>query len=82
MGGGKLDLLDATLPADGAVLDISAIMGSYEVVVPATWKVVLNVDAFLGSAEDKRTRLTPTVEGQPTLEIQGSAIMGSIEVKS
>lgn len=57
-------------------------MGGYDVMVPATWKVVLNVDAFLGAAEDKRRGSGPTAEGQPALEIRGSVIMGSIEVKS
>lgn len=82
MGDGKLNLMDATLPPDGAALDVSAIMSGYDVMVPATWKVVLNVDAFLGTAEDKRRGSGPTAEGQPALEIRGSVIMGSIEVKS
>ena len=82
LGDGKLNLRDATLPADGAVLDVSVILGSYEVMVPATWKVIMSVDAFLGSAEDKRSGQITTAEAQPTFEVQGSATLGSVEIKS
>lgn len=82
MGGGKLNLLDATLPTGGAVLDVSAVMGSYEVIVPSTWRVVLNVDALLGGVEDKREVPIMADDSQPALDIRGSAIMGSVEIKS
>ncbi len=81
MGGGELNLTEATLPVNGAVLDISAIMGGYEVRVPANWQVVLNVDAFMGAAEDKRTGSPAPGDDSPVLEITGTAFMGGIEVK-
>lgn len=82
MGGGTLNLRDATLPADGAVLDVTAIMGDYKVQVPSGWRVILNADAFLGETEDKRSDKGPVTGNDPALEIRGNVIMGGLEVKS
>jgi hypothetical protein len=57
-------------------------MGSYEIIVPSTWRVVLNVDALLGGVEDKREVPIQADDSLPALDIRGSAIMGSVEIKS
>jgi predicted membrane protein len=82
MGSGKLDLTRATLPPGGAVLDVSAVMGSYEVFVPDSWNVAFEADAFLGSIDDRRRRGPPPPDGAPTLALRGNVFMGSVEIKS
>ena len=82
LGGGKLNLERATLPPDGAILDVTAVLGGYEVHVPDSWNVALEADAFLGSIEDKRKRRTPFNAEAPALSIRGSVFMGSVEIKS
>ena len=40
MGGGQLDLRLATIPTGGeAILDIVAVMGGVEIIVPTSWEV-------------------------------------------
>ena len=53
MGGGKLDLREA-MPAGGqAVINIFAMMGGFEIIVPETWRVDLEVTPLMGGIEDK-----------------------------
>jgi hypothetical protein len=82
MGGGELDLRDATLPPGGAVLDVNVMLGSYEVTVPGSWNVTLNADAFLRGVEDKRSKTVSGDVESNTLEITGSVFLGSLELKS
>lgn len=82
LGSGKLVLTEATLPTDGAVLDITAVLGSYEVITPDGWNVVLEADAFLGDIDDKRRNKRSADSTSPTLAIRGSVFMGEIEIKS
>jgi predicted membrane protein len=80
MGGGKLDLRDA-MPAGGrAVINIFAMMGGFEIVVPETWRVISEVTPFMGGIEDKsRTSANPNA---PTLVIRGFMMMGGLTLKN
>ena len=82
MGGGELDLTEATLPPTGATLDVSVMKGSYEVTVPGNWNVNVSADAFLSGVEDKRTRATTSEAQSGTLEITRSVFLGSLELKT
>jgi predicted membrane protein len=80
MGGGKLDLRDA-MPAGGqAVINLFAIMGGFEIVVPETWRVISEVTPLMGGIEDKsRTSGDPNA---PTLVIRGFMMMGGLTLKN
>ena len=80
MGGGKLDLRDA-LPKDGqAVVNVFSMMGGFEILVPDTWRVTLEVTPFMGSAEDKaRTSTNPSA---PHLVVRGFVMMSGVEIKN
>src|SRR6185295_3589420 len=55
MGGGQLDLRLATIPTgEEAVIDIVAVMGGVEILVPSTWEVSTPIFPFMGGVEDKR----------------------------
>lgn len=79
MGGAHLDLRRATLRGE-AVLDMFAMWGGIELVVPETWAVELRGLPLLGGFEDK-TR-PPVDANAPRLVIRGVAVMGGVEVKN
>jgi predicted membrane protein len=81
MGGGKLDLREAVIaPSAEAVVDVTAIMGGYEITVPETWAVSVELVPFMGGYEDKtRHPADPTA---PRLRIRGFVMMGGVEIRN
>ncbi len=53
MGGIDIDLRDATLDPGGAQIALKAFMGGIRLLVPATWKVYVDVDSRAGGVEIK-----------------------------
>ena len=88
MGGAQLDLRQATIPpGEEAALDIFAIMGGCEVVVPSSWTVVTPIVPIMGGIDDKRLPSLPGAEGiggkaAPRLVLRGLLLMGGIEIKT
>ena len=80
MGGGKVDLREATLRAPEAILNVTAIMGGFEIRVPETWSVVVEVLPFMGGYDD-RTR-HPADPSAPRLRVRGFVMMGGFEIKN
>lgn len=86
MGGGQIDLRQATIPrGEEAVLDIVAVMGGCEIVVPPSWTIVTPIVPVMGGIEDKR--LAPlgveTAGGPaPRLVLRGLVMMGGVSIKS
>ena len=78
--GGVLDLRDATLAPEGATLTVKVVFGGGQVLVPADWRVVTNVQG-LGGVQDVR-EAKGYAEGSPTLTIQGTIIAGGFAVQS
>jgi len=81
MGGGKLDLREAAV-ANGveAIVDVTAVMGGYEIRVPETWNVVVDVVPFMGGYEDKTRH--PADPSAPRLRVRGFVMMGGVEIKN
>ena len=79
-GGGVLDLRDATLAPEGATLNVKVVFGGGQVLVPADWRVVANVQG-LGGVQDVR-EAKGYADGSPTLTIQGTVIAGGFAVQS
>jgi hypothetical protein len=79
MGGAKLDLTNAPMEGDTATIDVFAMMGGAEILVPRDWDVVVKVTSLMGGVADKRrpATLPPTKH----LIIQGTAVMGGVEIK-
>ena len=89
MGGGQLDLRQATIPpGEDATIDIYGLMSGFEIFVPSHWRVSTSIVPFMASVEDKRlpplgldtdpSRATTT----PRLVVHGFIMMGSVEIKS
>ena len=80
MGGGKLDLREA-VPAGGqAVINVFAMMGGFEIIVPETWDVSLEVTHVMGGVEDK-TKGTSNPSA-PRLVLRGFMMMGGMDIKN
>jgi LiaF transmembrane domain len=81
MGGGKLDLRDATMPpGTEALVDVTTMMGGFEIRVPDTWNVVVEIVPFMGGYEDKTGH--PTDPSAPRLRIRGFVMMGGVEIRN
>jgi predicted membrane protein len=84
-GGAEINLIqaDSNLPGEPMVLEVRAIFGGLEIIVPANWDIKNEVETIFGSVEDQRTLRTPdTGEIRKTLLLKGSCIFGGIEIKS
>ena len=89
MGGAQLDLRQATIPpGEEASLEILAVMGGCEIIVPPSWTVVTPIVPIMGGIDDKRLAPLPggaeIIGGKPAprLVLRGLLLMGGIEIKS
>jgi len=79
MGGCEIDLRDASIGDEPAVIDVFAFWGGVSIRVPEDWIVTNKVMPLLGGLDDK-TRIVSGADSH--LLIRGSAIMGGVEVKN
>jgi Domain of unknown function (DUF5668) len=80
MGGCELDLRDALLAADGAAsVEVFALMGAAHIIVPPSWKVVVQVTPIMGGVEDKSRAI---LGGSQFLYIRGTVLMGGVEISN
>lgn len=80
-GGFELDLTDAQIADEQAVIDVFAMWGGGEIKVPPTWNVVVKVLPIFGGTNDKTLHPAPQAGVQPKqLIVTGTAIMGGLEV--
>jgi predicted membrane protein len=82
-GGGGLDLRNASMSADEAVVSVNAIFGGFEIRVPDTWLVDVHVAGIFGGHEDKTHQPDPRLVPNPKrLTIRGSTIFGGLGIKN
>jgi hypothetical protein len=87
-GGAEVDLRDAVPQQDGANLEVTAVFGGVDVLVPRSWVVDVKSTPILGSVDDHTVVSSETDEGQdpspllPRLTIRATAIAGGIDVKN
>lgn len=89
MGGGQIDLRQATIPpGEEAVIDVFAVLGGCEILVPPSWTVATPLVPVMGAVEDKRFAplpgTVPSTGGLPAprLVLRGLLVLGGIEIKS
>jgi hypothetical protein len=80
-GGVELDLRNARLDPEGALLDLRVVMGGVDIRVPDTWQVLMEVTPFLGGADDV-TRSTQGASGSPRLRVVGNVTLGGVTVRN
>jgi hypothetical protein len=79
-GGGVLDLRDATLAPEGATLQVRAVFGGGQILVPSDWKVVSTVRG-MGGLQDIRDAKGYAADA-PELVIEGVLIAAGFAVMS
>jgi hypothetical protein len=79
-GGGIVDLRDATIDPAGAHLQVKAIFGGAQVVVPDAWEVVSSVRGIGGIGDGRPDRDRPA--DAPRLTIDGVVVFGGFGVTS
>ena len=79
LGGIQLDLRHAQLTENGAVLNVTTILGGVEIIVPENVQVEIKGTPILGGWENKTN--TYGMEKNKTLYINGVALLGGIEIK-
>ena len=88
MGGGTIDLRDADIQIDDAVIDAFAFMGGIEIRIPRNWSVNMQVTPILGGIDNKTVVMSQEeIAAHPEkairkITIKGMTIMEGIEVKN
>jgi hypothetical protein len=81
-GGFELDLSQADIAGDQAVIDSTVLFGGGEIRVPRTWTVIVKGIGIFGGYSDETTQ--ETVPGVPskTLIVKGLAVFGGVGIKN
>lgn len=82
-GGFKIDLLQADIEGDVAVVEVNAVFGGGEIRIPETWTVEIQGSGVFGAMEDKtrRYRADPA-QPRKTLIVKGAAVFGGIVIRN
>jgi hypothetical protein len=82
LGSVVIDLRDVILPPGVTTVQVSAVLGSVEIIVPPSLAVESEGASILGSFEGiQRVPRDPDPD-LPILRVQGRAVLGSIEIRS
>ena len=81
MGGFQLDLRQAQIAGETAVLDIAAVFGGGEITVPTSWIIDMRGQGLFGGYSDE-THQDPPAPGSKRLIIQGTTFFGGVVVKN
>jgi predicted membrane protein len=84
-GGVEIDLRQAGMDSDSAILDVNAIFGGCEIRVPETWTIVTEGQGIFGGYADSTIRTGVedlTNPKKKTLLIRGAAVFGGVEIKN
>jgi predicted membrane protein len=80
MGGCEIDLREADIKGEEAVIDVVAIWGGIEIRVPMGWSVSVKAMPIMGGVDDKTY---PSKEGErKRLVLTGNIVMGGVEIKN
>jgi len=83
-GGIEVDLRDADLAEDEAVIYANALFGGIELRVPETWFVAARGQGIFGGFSDSTRYSPPTDPDKPkkTLIVLGTALFGGVEIRN
>jgi hypothetical protein len=86
VGNCVLDLRQASIEkGQEATVEVLAVVGGAEILVPQDWVVISNVAPIAGSVEDKRlppiSGPSAPPPGAPRLVLRGTLVLGSLQIK-
>ena len=81
LGGVKLDLRDVTTSRSEVTLDVTALLGGVEVIVPRDWDVQASGTTLFGGFEDKSSAFRSEGKNRPRLIVKGTAVMGGVTIR-
>jgi hypothetical protein len=79
-GGGVVDLRQATLDPAGATIEVNALFGGGNLVVPEDWNVETKIAGIGGIGDGRPERERPI--DAPTLRVEGLALFGGWGITS
>lgn len=74
-----IDLSMATLPEEGATLNLDIMLGEYKIRMPNDWKLDIRTEVTMGQIEVNRQNVEEERSG-PTLTVDGRVLMGGVEI--
>jgi predicted membrane protein len=78
----KIDLTEAEIEGEEAVIHLDAVFGAVEIRVPNTWVVVSRGAAVFGEYSDRTVHGQPPSPGAKRLVVKGGAVFGSVVIKN
>ncbi|RPH34479.1 MAG: hypothetical protein EHM93_00155 [Bacteroidales bacterium] len=82
-GGSVFDMLDAQLAPGKSYIDVFCMFGGSKFLIPADWKVRVEITAIFGGWADKRKSITTTETSHDReLVLKGLVLFGGGEVKN
>lgn len=80
-GGFKIDLTRSELEGEEVVLQVDAVFGGGEIIVPESWTVIVDGTGVFGAFEDQTRRPSDSQPGK-VLRITGAAVFGGVVVRN
>ena len=81
--GFEIDLRDAMMEGDSAILEANSVFGGIEIRIPVTWSAVVRGVGVFGAFQDETTQPNATLIPNPKrLILRGAAVFGAVEVKN
>ena len=82
-GGYEVDLRNAAIAGEPAVIDVTALFGGVEIRVPGTWTVeARGVGIFGGFGDETRPPRPGEVTREQRLIVSGTAVFGGVAIKN
>jgi len=78
----KIDLTEADIEGDVAVIHLDAVFGAVEIRVPNTWNVSSHGAGVFGEYADRTFHGQPSGSGTKRLIVNGGAVFGSVVIKN
>ena len=82
-GGYSVDLREAAMLGDSAVIVVNAVFGGTELRIPETWSAVVQGQGVFGGFADNTRQPDPSRTPNPKrLIVKGSAVFGGVDIKN